>query len=56
MVHHKQNEQNRLVDVKTTNIREDDKLRKFEEEAYLIGNMLFRNWETCVKKGLLTID
>lgn len=51
MVHHKQNEQNRLGEITTTNIREDKSLITFEMEAYLLGNMLFRNWETAVKNG-----
>lgn len=53
LVHHKQNEQGRLTKIYTTNIREDKELIKLEEEAYLIGNMLFRNWETIIKNGEL---
>lgn len=56
MVHHKQNEQKRLDKVYTTDIKEDNNLKRFEEEAYLIGNMLFRNWETMVKNNKLTVD
>ena len=44
MVHHIQNLENRLGAVTTTDTNEDDNLDKIEREAYLDGNMTFRNW------------
>jgi hypothetical protein len=49
MVHHKQNLENRLENIQTTNTNEDSDLQKLEEEAYLLGNMMFRTWEDKVK-------
>jgi hypothetical protein len=49
MVHHKQNLENRLENIQTTNTNEDGDLQKLEEEAYLLGNMMFRTWEDKVK-------
>jgi hypothetical protein len=44
MVHHIQNLEDRLGDIKTTNTNEDDHLTKMEQEANLVGTMTFRNW------------
>lgn len=44
MIHHIQNLENRLGAVTTTDTNEDDNLDKIEREAYLDGNMTFRNW------------
>ena len=44
MVHHKQNLEGRLGNVNTQNTTEDDHLNKIEKEAYLDGNITFRNW------------
>lgn len=44
MIHHIQNLENRLGNISTTNTNEDDDLDKIEREAYLDGNMTFRNW------------
>jgi len=44
MVHHIQNLEGRLGDIKTTNTNEDDHLTKMEQEANLVGTMTFRNW------------
>ena len=49
MIHHKQNLQGRLGNISTTNTNEDDKLLEIEKEAYLEGNITFRNWEDSVK-------
>ena len=49
MVHHKQNLEERLQNIQTTNTNEDGDLQKLEEEAYLLGNMMFRTWEDKVK-------
>tara|TARA_R110000796_G_scaffold84972_8_gene184794 strand:+ start:1686 stop:3239 length:1554 start_codon:yes stop_codon:yes gene_type:complete len=44
MIHHIQNLEGRLGDIKTTNTLEDDSLNKIEAEANLKGTMTFRNW------------
>ena len=49
MIHHKQNLEGRLGNISTTNTNEDDKLLEIEKEAYLEGNITFRNWEDSVK-------
>lgn len=45
LIHHAQNLQGRIKDIGTTDVNEDDKLFKLEEEAYVLGNMIFRSWE-----------
>ena len=49
MIHHMQNLEGRLHDIGTTNTNEDGKLNEIEQEAYLKGNITFRNWEDKVK-------
>jgi hypothetical protein len=49
MIHHMQNLENRLTNITTTNTTEDDYLSQLEQEAYLKGNMTFRNWEDKLK-------
>jgi hypothetical protein len=49
LIHHAQNMQNRIHDINTTNINNDEYLFKLEEEAYLLGNMVFRSWENSFK-------
>ena len=49
MIHHMQNLENRLGVRTTTNTNEDDKLLEIEKEAYLTGNITFRNWEDKCK-------
>jgi hypothetical protein len=49
MIHHIQNLENRLDNITTTNTTEDDYLSQLEQEAYLKGNMTFRNWEDKLK-------
>jgi hypothetical protein len=44
MIHHIQNLEGRLGDITTTNTNEDDALLDIEKEAYLDGNITFRNW------------
>ena len=43
-VHHNQNLEGRLVGYSGTKTSEDDTLTRLEEEAYMRGNILFRNW------------
>jgi len=45
MIHHIQNVEGRLGGIGTTNTNEDDHLKEIEKEAYLTGNITFRNWE-----------
>ena len=45
MVHHIQNLEGRLGDITTSNTNEDGDLLELEKEAYLLGNITFRNWE-----------
>jgi len=49
MIHHLQNLENRIVNVKTFNINEDDYLKELEREAYEKGNLMFRGWENNLK-------
>jgi hypothetical protein len=51
MIHHKQNLEGRLGNIQTTNTNEDDHLLDLEKEAYLEGNITFRNWEDKQKNG-----
>ena len=50
MVHHMQNLEGRLGNIQTSDTNADDKLLEIEKEAYLTGNITFRNWEDSVKK------
>ena len=49
MIHHKQNLEGRLGKLGTTNTNEDSNLLEIEKEAYLEGNITFRNWEDSIK-------
>ena len=52
MIHHMQNMEGRLEGLAgTTNTNEDDYLQEIEKEAYLKGNITFRNWEDGLKNG-----
>ena len=51
MIHHKQNLEQRLHNISTTNTNEDDNLLELEKEAYLEGNITFRNWEDGIKNS-----
>ena len=44
-----QNLEGRLGNIKTSNTNEDDNLLELEKEAYLKGNITFRNWEDKIK-------
>ena len=50
MIHHMQNCENRLNNINTTNISEDDHLYELEKEANTLGTMLFREWTDTRKK------
>jgi len=49
MVHHMQNLEGRLGNIQTSNTNEDEELLEIEKEAYLKGNITFRNWEDSIK-------
>jgi hypothetical protein len=45
MIHHVQNLEGRIGnDIQTTNVNESDRLKEIEKEAYLEGNICFREW------------
>lgn len=48
MIHFNQDLENRLNNISTQNINEDDYLKELEREAYEKGNMLFRSWENSI--------
>lgn len=49
MIHRIQDNEGRLQNIGTTNTNEDDHLLELEKEAYLNGNITFRNWEDSLK-------
>ena len=50
MIHHMQNLEGRLLGIgQTTDTTEDIPLQDLEKEAYLHGNITFRNWEDTLK-------
>jgi len=49
MIHHMQNIEGRLGRIDTSNTNEDGYLMEIEKEAYLLGNITFRNWEDSLK-------
>ncbi len=51
MVHHIQNLEGRLGKVDTADTNASEELLELEKEAYLVGNVTFRNWEDKTKKG-----
>lgn len=51
MVHHIQNLEGRLGKIQTSNTNESEHLLELEKEAYLVGNITFRNWEDKTKNG-----
>jgi hypothetical protein len=52
MIHRIQDNDGRLNNVTTTNTNEDGDLQELEKEAYLNGNMIFRNWEDSIKNAI----
>jgi len=49
MIHHMQNLEGRLGQIESSDTNSSTHLREIEEEAYLKGNITFRNWEDKVK-------
>ena len=54
MVHHTQNLEGRLGNIQTTDTTEDEDLDAIEREAYLEGNMIFRNWTDSIDGDVST--
>ena len=52
MIHRMQDNEGRLKNITTTNTNEDGDLEELEKEAYLKGNICFRNWEDTIKTPL----
>lgn len=52
MIHRIQDNEGRLGNINTTNTNEDGNLLELEKEAYLNGNIIFRNWEDSIKNAL----
>jgi len=50
MIHHMQNCEDRLNDISTTNIKEDDYLYELEKEANTVGTMIFREWTDTLNR------
>jgi len=53
MIHHMQNCEDRLGNIGTQDIDEDDHLRNIESEAYEKGNLAFRSYTGTLTEGLL---
>ena len=53
MVHHMQNCDDRLNNISTTDINEDDYLYELEKEANTKGTMTFRAWTDTLTEGIL---
>ena len=54
LVHVHQNMENRLHNVNTTDVNEDEYLEQLEREAYETGNILFRSWTDSLTDGILS--
>ena len=52
IIHHIQNLEDRLGNITTQNTSEDDHLDKIEREAYLNGNITFRNWTDSLNENI----
>jgi predicted nucleotidyltransferase len=52
LIHHIQNLEDRLQNISTDNINEDEYLRELEREAYEKGNLLLRGWENALKNSV----
>ena len=53
MIHHMQNCEDRLGNINTQDIDEDDHLKNLESEAYQKGNLAFRSYTGTLTEGLL---
>ena len=56
MIHHIQNVEGRLNNLRTSNTNESEHLQEIEQEAYLRGNMTFRMWEDKTKNMQEDVD
>ena len=50
LIHVHQHNEDRLHNVQTTDVNEDDYLEQLEREAYETGNIMFRSWTNKVAK------
>lgn len=50
LIHLHQDREGRIPNITTENVNEDDVLLELEKEAYLMGNILMRQWENNFKK------
>jgi len=50
-IHHNQNLENRLGEINTQNVLEDDKLQQLEKEAYEKGGFLFREFKDSLRNS-----
>jgi len=53
MIHHIQYLEDRLHNITTTNTNEDEDLDAIEKEAYVRGNMTFRNWTDSLNEAIV---
>ena len=51
MIHHMQNLLGTLHNIQTQDTNADSALLELEKEAYLLGNITFRNWEDNLKSN-----
>ena len=51
LVHVHQDNEGRIGNIQTTNTNQDDDLVELEKEAYLTGNMMFRQWTDSIDEG-----
>jgi len=51
MIHHMQNIKGTLHNIQTQDTNADSDLLELEKEAYLLGNITFRNWEDGLKNN-----
>ena len=55
-IHYIQDLKGRLNNITTTNTNEDDNLNNLEKEAYLEGNINFRNWIDSLKENPTSLN
>lgn len=53
LIHFIQDKEGRLNNINTDNVNENEYLKKIEEEAYLKGNINFREWTDNIKNSTL---
>ncbi|MDB4549398.1 hypothetical protein N9Z86_00590 [bacterium] len=53
LIHVHQNHEDRLKGINTSNVNEDDYLKKIEREAYEKGNISFRSWTNNLNEAIV---